>query len=368
MTSSVSWTSRQRGDPGSWWAAVTALAAAAVLILGSGTAAVALDMADYRRTWQDRALPGAEINGVDVGGMTVDEATAAVDAVLASRLDRRITLRFEDRTWETTPRELGVSTTAGDVAEAAVNTSRNVSWTTLAEVRWRGDTVPFTGDATLQYPTAKARDLVARIADELHLEPVDAQLAYDRARPTIVPEQPGRTVNQGATIEGLMHAVTQAGSPEGLATSVDVATVAVQPDKTTAAYRRILFLRQSDHQLDLWVDGRRVRSYVVAVGTGNYPTPTGIHHVTLKRPNPVWTNPAPNGWGRGLPRRIEPGPNNPLGLRALNWDAAGIRFHGTANVDSLGRDASHGCVRLSNDDIIELFDLVEVGDHIVSVR
>ncbi|MDQ3932820.1 MAG: L,D-transpeptidase, partial [Actinomycetota bacterium] len=109
------------------------------------------------------------------------------------------------------------------------------------------------------------------------------------------------------------------------------------------------------------------RSYVVATGTGNYPTPTGVFRVSAKRPNPVWINPDPSGWGRDLPARIEPGPNNPLGLRALNWSASGIRFHGTANVNSLGRDASHGCVRLSNPEIVDLYELVGVGATIISV-
>ena len=51
-------------------------------------------------------------------------------------------------------------------------------------------------------------------------------------------------------------------------------------------------------------------------------------------------------------------------LRAV--DAPAIRFHGTRAIDSLGTDASHGCVRLSNADVIELYDLVEVGAVIIS--
>ena len=55
-----------------------------------------------------------------------------------------------------------------------------------------------------------------------------------------------------------------------------------------------------------------------------------------------------------------------MGLRALNWSAPAIRFHGTAATYSLGYNASHGCVRMSNSDVIELYDIVDVGTPIVS--
>ena len=71
-----------------------------------------------------------------------------------------------------------------------------------------------------------------------------------------------------------------------------------------------------------------------------------------------------------MPEKIGPGPDNPLGLRALNWMQDGwdtlIRVHGTANVSSIGNAASHGCVRMTNPDVIELFDLVDTGTVILS--
>ena len=67
-----------------------------------------------------------------------------------------------------------------------------------------------------------------------------------------------------------------------------------------------------------------------------------------------------------MPASIPPGINNPLGLRAINWSAPAIRFHGTQALYSLGYNASHGCVRMSNDDVIELYDMIDVGTPIVS--
>jgi hypothetical protein len=81
---------------------------------------------------------------------------------------------------------------------------------------------------------------------------------------------------------------------------------------------------------------------------------------------PTWVNPDPTGWGASMPLSIPPGPGNPLGLRALNWSAEAIRFHGTSATYSLGYNASHGCIRMSNTDVIQLYDMVEVGTPIVS--
>jgi hypothetical protein len=82
---------------------------------------------------------------------------------------------------------------------------------------------------------------------------------------------------------------------------------------------------------------------------------------------PTWVNPAPDTWGADMPESIPPGPGNPLGLRAINWSAPAIRFHGTSATYSLGYNASHGCVRMANEDVIQLYDMVEVGTPIVSV-
>jgi lipoprotein-anchoring transpeptidase ErfK/SrfK len=101
-----------------------------------------------------------------------------------------------------------------------------------------------------------------------------------------------------------------------------------------------------------------------ALGTGSTES--------VKRFEPTWYNPAPNGWGSDMPAVIGPGPDNPLGLRALNWNRGGadtlIRFHGTPNESSIGEAASRGCVRMFNSDVIELYDLVPSGTAIVSIN
>jgi lipoprotein-anchoring transpeptidase ErfK/SrfK len=68
-----------------------------------------------------------------------------------------------------------------------------------------------------------------------------------------------------------------------------------------------------------------------------------------------------------MPAFIGPGPGNPLGTRAMNLSASGIRIHGTPDAGSIGGPASHGCIRMLIHDAEELFDAVDVGTPVMIV-
>lgn len=344
------------------WGRIAAVAVVVFCLLAIGAVTVfAVDLQRFRQALLGTLLPGAVIDGVNVGRMNRGEAVAAVEAALAPTLDRTITIKTNGKTWHTSLRELGATTDTTSVVDEALAASERVSWSTLASLRWQARTIPHTGDVVVSEPVEGVERLVEQIADSTDTPARDAKLRYDRTSYSVTPEAEGRRVDRPKARARILAALS--GGPD----VVDVPVDALRPKVTRASFRQVLFLRQSEHRLMYYIDGQLVRSYVVATGTGNYPTPTGVFRVTAKRPKPTWVNPDPSGWGRDLPARIGPGPNNPLGLRALNWSASGIRFHGTANVDSLGRDASHGCVRLSNPEIVDLYELVGVGAAIISV-
>nr|MBA2545681.1 L,D-transpeptidase [Solirubrobacterales bacterium] len=106
-----------------------------------------------------------------------------------------------------------------------------------------------------------------------------------------------------------------------------------------------------------------VKEYGVAVGGGGYSTPTGLHSIQDKQVDPTWNVPTSSWAGDLAGQSIPPGPSNPLKARWMGiYDGAGI--HGTDDTGSIGSAASHGCVRMYIDDVIELFDRVEVGTPI----
>jgi lipoprotein-anchoring transpeptidase ErfK/SrfK len=104
-----------------------------------------------------------------------------------------------------------------------------------------------------------------------------------------------------------------------------------------------------------------VKSYTVAVGALGFDTPAGMYSIQNKAVNPAWSVPN-SDWAGSLAGTVVPGgvPENPLKARWLGiYDGAGI--HGTDQTYSLGTAASHGCVRMSIPDVIELYDKVPVG-------
>jgi L,D-transpeptidase ErfK/SrfK len=110
-----------------------------------------------------------------------------------------------------------------------------------------------------------------------------------------------------------------------------------------------------DRKLALVQDGRPVKIYQVAVGAAATPSPAGNFTVIARVSHPTWYGP-----GRVVP----PGRSNPLGPRWIGLSRKGYGIHGTSNPRSIGRPASHGCIRMHNADVEELFGLVAIGDAV----
>jgi L,D-transpeptidase ErfK/SrfK len=102
--------------------------------------------------------------------------------------------------------------------------------------------------------------------------------------------------------------------------------------------------------------------FAVAVGDILDPTPIGEFKVGRKRVDPVWTVPESIRAERpDLPAVVPAGPDNPLGDRWLTLGSSSYGIHGTNNLWSIGREATHGCVRLYNSDMRALFDRIPLG-------
>jgi lipoprotein-anchoring transpeptidase ErfK/SrfK len=316
---------------------------------------------DYSRRYEGKLLPGTTVEGVDVSGMTPREATRAVRRSIGPDLDREITIHFRDKSWTTSPRELGARGNARFVVKSALRASESVSFIEKARMRVFDETLGFSDDVAIRYPRRGAAALVGDLAERLNREPVDATLDYSSGWVEISPDRIGLKVDAAETTSALRGAMT------GGEDSIDIAYTEPKPEVTEESFDQVLLLRNGENKLYLYDDGEISHSWTVATGQPEYPTPSGLYEVTEKRYLPTWVNPSPDGWGSNMPVSIPPGPGNPLGIRALNWSAPAIRFHGTEATYSLGYNASHGCVRLSNGEVVQLYDLVEVGTPIVSV-
>ena len=114
-----------------------------------------------------------------------------------------------------------------------------------------------------------------------------------------------------------------------------------------------------DLKLYLYRDGKLVKSYSVATGQAEFPTPTGSYVVTSKVMNPTWFPPN-SEWAKDA-KPIPPGIENPLGTRWIGTSAPAVGIHGTPDDSSIGTYASHGCIRMHIWDVEDLFERVVIG-------
>lgn len=121
--------------------------------------------------------------------------------------------------------------------------------------------------------------------------------------------------------------------------------------------RRVL-VSIPDRQLAVLEDGKLIRTFPVAVGAALSPSPSGKFHIVSRLAHPTYYHP-------GVV--IAPGSDNPLGPRWVGLSQKGYGIHGTNEPRSIGRAASHGCIRMRNHDIEQFFRMVRIGD-VVEIR
>ncbi len=138
-----------------------------------------------------------------------------------------------------------------------------------------------------------------------------------------------------------------------------VALIAVQAAAQEPAIapqpKREIVVSLQDRKLALVEDGRVMKVYRVAVGKPSTPSPEGTFTIERRVKNPIYQH-------KGV--TVEPGPGNPVGTRWMGLNIRGYGIHGTNEPHSIGKAASHGCIRMGRKDVEELFSLVRVGDTV----
>jgi hypothetical protein len=329
-----------------------------LVLLGGGTA---YGSYRYDAATADRLLPGVTIAGVDVGEMTREEAVTAVRAEIEVDLGRQIVVEAADEVWRVTPGDLGTGAEVEAVVDQALALNGGYAWPERV-VRRLLDR-PIAHEALVRYrpDVPRLREFVTTAAESVALGPSNASVDYVDGELVLRRPKFGRELVVPDAKRALRAAVLDGSA------RVELPMQRIEPEVGRKDLGHTIVVDLSELELTLYEGLRRVKSYPVAAGSAQYPTPTGEWTVWDKRENPVWINPAPDGWGASMPDMIPGGPSNPLGTRALYLDAPGIRIHGTSASYSIGSYASHGCVRMLMADVEELYDIVPIGTtaHIV---
>ena len=131
--------------------------------------------------------------------------------------------------------------------------------------------------------------------------------------------------------------------------------IAAAAAPATDAVNREIVVSLEDRKLALVQDGQVVKVYSVAVGKPSTPSPEGTFAIEHRVANPTYHHDG---------KTIPPGPGNPVGTRWMGLSIKGYGIHGTNEPKSIGKAASHGCIRMAKADLEELYPLVQVGDKV----
>jgi lipoprotein-anchoring transpeptidase ErfK/SrfK len=334
-------------------ALVISLLAIAVL---AGSGAAALHRYDASRS--DQLAEGITVAGVDVGGMTASEARAAVSREVADRLERPLALRYGDRRFTIDPALVKVRANVDELMQAAEAKSREGNFFTRSFRRLAGGEVDSDLELEIDYSKAAVARVVAGIRRELNRPARDATVSASFSGVNIGPSQEGVSVRTAALRKGIADGLV---SDE--ASSVIIVPARVLKPKTTTKelsnqYSHFVAISRGLRKLRLFVDAKLVKTYSIGIGALGFETPTGLYEIESKAANPAWYVPD-KAWAGDLAGKVIPGndPDNPIKARWMGfWDGAGI--HGTADEASIGTAASHGCIRMTVRDVIDLYDRV----------
>jgi lipoprotein-anchoring transpeptidase ErfK/SrfK len=129
-----------------------------------------------------------------------------------------------------------------------------------------------------------------------------------------------------------------------------------------------IIVRTSERRLYLVTGRGQALRYGIGVGKEGF-TWTGTQTITRKAEWPDWT-PPPEMLRRrpDLPRHMRGGPDNPMGARAMYLGDTMYRIHGSNEPHTIGTATSSGCIRMTNDDVIDLYNRVRVGATVIVQR
>jgi lipoprotein-anchoring transpeptidase ErfK/SrfK len=320
-------------------------------------AAYAVDRAN-----SDKIADGVRIGGIDVGGMTTDQARNRVHARLVKPLDKPVTVTYNGTKYVLSPEKLQIRADIDGMVDAALKASRSGGLPTRVWRYTTGGEVDREISPHISYSPEAVDQFVKTVASEVDEPAQDATVSPTATSLNAVPGHDGIQVLTDRLRTEMRAAVN---SPRDRTVTVPVQKV--KPDVTTdevaQQYPVYLTLDRASYQLRLWNDLKLTKTYTVAVGQQGLETPAGTYTIDDKQVNPYWHVPD-SAWAGDLAGTVvPPGPDNPLQARWMGfYNGAGI--HGTSDIGSLGTAASHGCVRMSVPDVIELYDQVPLGTPI----
>ena len=338
------------------------LLAAVLLTLSAGIAWATVLEYESRGT----IAAGVTLAGADLGYMTEQEVRDAIAEQIHAPLTQPVQITADDLSFTYEPGD-SVKVDVDAMVDQAFDAKRRASFAARLAHQFVGTRLASEVVPIFSVDEAAVRAWCAQAASEFNRKPRDASVRVEGSRVVLTKSLYGRTLKTEELAQSIIAVLTDGDVIESAQRDVVQARFKTKKAKVTEdSFAKTILVDLSERRIRLFDKGELEKVYPCAIGTPGFPTPTGEYEITLKRYMPTWVNPG-SAWAKTMPPFIPPGPNNPLGTRALNISAPGIRFHGTNQIYSVGTAASHGCMRMYRSHIEDLYERVEVGTKVFIV-
>ena len=332
-----------------------------LVVAGLGVASLA-----WAGTDTDKLAQGVSIGGIDVGGLTREEALVRLRERVGPQARRPVTLRVGERTFTLSAERAGVRLRLGDAVREAYHVSREGNALTRGWRKLTGGSVDRDLPAAISVDESAVRTFVGNVHARLARKPVDASIAMSVESVKISPAKNGRRLaGRDDLVKRIVRGLSSSSGDRSFRGRMITLKPKITEDGLWDTQPVAVTVSRSGTTVRLFRRGKLEKTYQVAVGQPKYPTPTGRFVVQTKQVNPIWNVPQAEWAGDLAGKSIPSGdPRNPLKARWIGFSGS-VGFHGTDSIGSIGTAASHGCVRMRIGDIVDLYDRVEVGTPIL---
>jgi len=347
---------RRRRIATSGVAAVCALAF--LLFLG------ALAVADNKSS--DKIADGVTVGGVDVGGLSRQQAVAKLDQAIGTPSRRPVKVKAAGKSRRLSADDAGVEVDLQGAVDRALQESREGNFIGRGWREITGGSVDAAEDAAVRVDRKAVSKFVDGLAKDVNRPAVNAELSLEVTDVAVSPAKNGRKLSDQKAVEKrVVRAFRSPGGKRKIKAKVATVKPSVTAKDIWAKNPTVITVDHDAQIVRVFKDGDVATTYRVAVGQPEFPTPKGRFAVDRKEKNPVWQVPD-SDWAGSMAGKTIPGgsPQNPLVARWVGISGS-VGFHGTKDIGSLGSRASHGCVRMNPSDVIDLYDRVEVGTPIL---
>jgi lipoprotein-anchoring transpeptidase ErfK/SrfK len=304
----------------------------------------------------ERIAAGVSAAGVDLSGLTVDDAVQRLEA-LSPRLESgSITVQAADLTFKLKTADAAVVFDTLTTAKRALYAGREA----------QGAAVDVA--LAVNHSRAAVRRFAGRVDKRLTRAAVDSRAIITLRRVRVTHSKAGRSIDGDALAKAVDARIVEPRLARVLRPKLQRVKPKLNADQARKTVSTVVTIKQSTFTLRLFKNLRVVKTYKVAVGQSGYPTPNGRFAIQSKQIDPVWS--VPNSpWAGELAGSTVSGGSaaNPLKARWMGVSGS-VGIHGTGQGYSIGTRASHGCIRMHVPDVKALYKRVPLGTPVLIGR